>query len=391
MVYGSPSGRADCCVGRLVPSFCKTPNLTKPSATQADSTTPLKSWAALVRLPNAFTIIADVTAAFCLVLGGHGFGGPHWRANASAENAEIISVLALVVLAGVSLYWGGMILNDVFDVKRDVRARRGRPLTTRAISVSTARAAAGSLLMLGVVLAVGIAVVTSAGDLGRSWTPVFISILLVACIYLYDGPLKRKPVAPLIMGACRVLSFLLGATAATAVIGSDETLEFATIALGDPVMADIRRVTLAFALGMGTYIAGITTFGRREAIGDRTIHLPLGLVLMFVGACLVAFAPRMGSVDLMNNLSWVNAWSVDPVVIFPVAVMMMVATTIFNGRKAASRPSPIAIQSTIRSALLAIIPIAAAITMLGVGAKPAIAVFALMLPSTWLAQKFRMT
>lgn len=355
----------------------------KPGASSAKSGASFRSWAALVRLPNVFTVIADVTAAFCLVVGGHG-----GRASDLVHRTETTIGLALAAMAGVALYWGGMILNDLFDVKRDIRSRRARPLTTRAISVSQARAVAIGLLLLGILFPIGIASLSPSVDPIAAWTPAIVSVMIVVCIVLYDGPLKRKPVAPILMGGCRLLSFLLGATAATAV-NVDETGRFAIIALGDPVWGDVRCVTLAFAVGMGTYITGITTFGRREAVGDRTIHLPVGLVLMTIGAGLIAFSPRLGRID--GERSWTDSWSVDPVWIFPAAIGLMVATTIFQGVRAATNPSPIAIQSTIRSALLAIIPIAAAITMLGVGATPAIAVFAMMLPSTWLAQRFRMT
>ncbi|TWT95090.1 UbiA family prenyltransferase [Neorhodopirellula pilleata] len=363
-------------------------------ASPKPTTSPWIHWASLVRLPNVFTIIADVTAAFCVVLGGYG-----WRAGDADEDTRIGITLVLVILSGVCLYWGGMVLNDVFDVRKDLRARRGRPLADRSISVSTARTVAWGLLVLGIVFAGGIGWISLAdatnGDAAPTepsvWKPALIALLLVACIYLYDGPLKRTPVAPIVMGGCRILSFLLGATAAAVALGSSGSSDFAGITLGDPIIADIRRVTLTFALGMGTYIAGITTFGRREAIGDRTIHLPIGLALMMIGAALVAFAPRLAGFGPQPDFQWTKAWSVDPVWVFPAAIFLMVATTIMNGRKAVMSPSPIAIQSTIRSALMAIIPIAAAMTMLGLGAKPAIAVFALILPSTWLAQKFRMT
>jgi len=352
------------------------------------------NWASLVRFPNVFTIIADVTAAFCVVLGGYG-----WRMGEVADDTRIGFSLVLAVLSGVCLYWGGMVLNDVFDVRTDLRARRGRPLAQRSISISTARGVAWGLLVLGVVFAAGIGWVSQAGAMVGAaddaapmvWKPAMISLLLVAFIYLYDGPLKRTPIAPIVMGGCRMLSFLLGASSASVAIGSSGSSEFASIALGDPIVADFRRVTLTFAIGMGTYIAGITTFGRRESIGDRTIHLPIGLILMMTGAVLVAFAPRMAGFGPHEGFQWTKAWNVDPVWIFPAAIFLMVATTIMNGRKAVVSPSPMAIQSTIRSALMAIIPIAAAITMLGLGATPAIAVFALILPSTWLAQKFRMT
>lgn len=343
-----------------------------------------KSWAALVRLPNVFTIIADVAAAFCLVLGGNGY-----RPGALEGFPFPIGVFGLAIASGISLYWGGMVLNDVFDVKRDIRARRGRPLTTRDVSVGTARIVGIGLLILGVLLALVIGL-TGAPTI-TSWVPALVSALLVIAIVLYDGPLKRTPVAPLVMGACRVLSFLLGATAATVAIGDNANIAFADIALGRPLLFDIRAVAVTFALGMGTYIAGITTFGRREAIGDRTIHLPIGLVMMFFGAILIATAPMVGGTGTKGDASWRDVWQIDPVFVFPAAIFLMVAATLINGRRAARNPSPKSIQATIRSGLLAIIPLAAAITMLALGAIPAVGVFALMFPSAWLSKRFRMT
>ena len=57
------------------------------------------AWAHLVRLPNVFTIVADISAAYLLI--AH---GPH-----------PVGRLVLVLLGGISLYWAGMTLNDVFD------------------------------------------------------------------------------------------------------------------------------------------------------------------------------------------------------------------------------------------------------------------------------------
>lgn len=342
------------------------------------------SWAALVRLPNVFTIIADVTAAFCLVLGGSGY-----RLGAMGGSPFPATVFGLVIASGISLYWGGMVLNDVFDLKRDVRSRRPRPLPKRLISVGTARLVGITLLALGVLLALVIGLIGD-GTIG-SWVPAIVSGLLVVAIVLYDGPLKRTPAAPVLMGACRVLSFLLGATAATVAIGDNANIAFADIALGRPLLFDIRAVALTFAFGMGTYIAGITTFGRREAIGDRTIHLPIGVATMFFGAILIATAPFMGGTGVKGGPSWRDVWQIDPVLVFPAAILLMVAATLINGGRAAQNPSPQSIQGTIRSALLAIIPIAAAITMLALGAAASICVFALMFPSAWLSKRFQMT
>lgn len=352
------------------------------------------SWAELVRVPNLFTIVADVSAAFLLVLGGSGwYTGAIGRAAATGDERDIWIVLALTLVSAVSLYWAGMILNDVFDLRRDVRARRGRPLGRRAVTIRNARFAGWGLLFLGALppLAVGICCDNELG-----WVPLIIAVVLSICIVLYDGPLKRTPVAAVLMGACRSLSFLLGATSASAVlaklVGGETLASLQSIALGDPIAWGLTPVVLAFAIGMGTYIAGLTTFGRRESVGDRTIHLPVGLAMMALGGIGLALAPRMAVWSSAGEAdAWKTAWRVDPVVIFPVAILLMLATALFRGYAAAKNPSPQLIGGTIASALMAIIPIAATITMLAVGANIAVLIFALLIPSRVLAARFRMT
>lgn len=366
------------------------------------------AWAELVRLPNMFTIIADISAAYFLVLGGSGwYTGAIGRAAHDSGEHVLWIVLGLALTSAISLYWAGMILNDVFDLRRDARARRGRPLTRRAISLGHARCAGWGLLFIGVLppLAVG---VCYRSDIG--WVPLIVAVALSICIVLYDGPLKRTPLAPLLMGACRTLSFLLGATSANAAlaeyVGAAALISFQGDALGGPVDAlgnpvdalgspiawGITPVVLGFAFGMGTYIAGLTTFGRREAVGDRTVHLPVGLVLMSMGAIMLAFAPLLAawSVDEIGP-TWKTAWRLDPVVIFPAAILLMLATALFRGFVAARNPSPQRIGATIGSGLMAIIPISATITMLAVGPGIAVMIFALLIPSRLLATRFRMT
>lgn len=349
-----------------------------------------KSWAALVRLPNVFTILADIAAAFFLVLGGSG-----WYTGRLVidDSMAIWAMFAATLGSAVSMYWAGMILNDVFDVRRDTRARRRRPLSSRKISLASARFAGWALLLFGMLPMV---VVGWWSKTGPGWTPAIVAGALAISIVLYDGPLKRTPVAPVLMGLCRFFSFLLGATSATAALSTMldiETLaQLQSAALGEILLSGITPVVLAFAAGMGVYIAGLTTFGRREAIGDRSLHLPIGLIVMTAGAMLLAWAPRTAGLSAVENAdAWRTAWRVDPVVVFPAAILLMLGTTLWRARAATVAPSPQGIQATIGSGLLAIIPLAAAITMLAVGAEIAIAVFALLLPSRLLASRFKMT
>ena len=87
-----------------------------------------------------------------------------------------------------------------------------------------------------------------ANDGGRA----LIATLLAVCIVLYDGVLKRTPVAPLVMGACRSLNVLLGMSLAH--FGKPTA---------DSRNADLRPWHLGewlIAAGIGVYIVGVTIF-----------------------------------------------------------------------------------------------------------------------------------
>jgi len=285
----------------------------------------------------------------------------------------------------VCLYWAGMVLNDVFDIRSDRRGRADRPLPRRAIRLSTARRAGWALLAAGVAFSAWFSFASTLNDGGPAATttalPTGISILLAICIVAYDGPAKRTVTAPLWMGACRFFSFLLGATAGMASLPAGFQ---SAAALGGPTVVGIPAVVMGLAAGMGVYITGITWFARQEAIGGTRVGLSAGWILMLVGGALLAFSPWIGVIDAA-------AWKIDVEWVYPFAVAIMLAPTLVNGRRAIRTSSAAAVQGTIRSALLAIIPIAAAIAMIGGGAVAALPIFALVIPSQWLSRRFAMT
>ncbi len=309
----------------------------------------LVDWAQLVRLPNVMTIIADVAAAFLLV----------------AHGVEPVGRFIVVVLAGIALYWAGMILNDVFDVEKDQAERPTRPLANGRISVSSANGMGWALLIGGVLLA-GASGFIPAADSPVTYLPAIIAVALAIMIVLYDGPLKKTPFAAVAMGACRVLSFLLGASP---VVVLDNGM--------------LPKYLVGIALGFGTYIMGVTTIARREATGGRSPNLSNGLIVATVGAGLMAFSPQLAG-GPMN-------WHVDVSRMFPLLIGMIALPVVLRGFRLMSDPSPAKIQTTIRAAILSIIPFAAAFAFLGAGPIYGLAVFALVVPAIALSIRFRVT
>lgn len=325
--------------------------LTSSADPAAAAPSRLHAWAQLVRLPNVFTVVADVSAAFLLVAGGPQPLG-RW----------------LSVLAGaIALYWAGMILNDVFDLDEDRQQRPKRPIAAGLIPLSQAKVAGWTLLLLGVVMA-GISGYLPAGELPSTWLPAAVAVALAAMVVAYDGPLKSTHVAPAAMGACRFLSFLLGA-APCLLLGEDGTL--------------IPKYLLGTAFGFGVYIMGVTTMARHEATGGNAHSLRIGIIVTALGAACLAFAPQLAEGPM--------GWHVSTERIFPLMIGMIAFPVIMRAIRAARNPTPALIQTTIRVGVLTLIPLAACFAMLGAGPVWGLAIFALVVPSIILAVRFRVT
>jgi hypothetical protein len=188
----------------------------------------MKPWLQLARISNLPTVWTNVTAAW-LIAGG----------SLTAPR------LGWLLLAGSLLYTGGMILNDAADARFDQEHRRERPIPSGRVALTTVWGVAIVLLLAGATLAAGF------GSHPR------LVAFLVAAIVFYDLYHKQWSGSVLVMGACRVLLYLVAASAAT---------------------ADLDRVFLP-ALALGAYIVGITLAARLEH-QNGTIP-PLAALLAF--------------------------------------------------------------------------------------------------------------
>src|SRR5215467_11229836 len=100
----------------------------------------LVAWLQLLRLPNVFTAVADVTMGYLVVLG------------------ELRPALyfGLLVASSVLLYLSGMVLNDVFDAKVDAQDRPDRPIPSGRISRRAASHVGRGMFIGGIAIACGL-------------------------------------------------------------------------------------------------------------------------------------------------------------------------------------------------------------------------------------------
>jgi 4-hydroxybenzoate polyprenyltransferase len=286
-------------------------------------------YAQLVRLPNLPSAFADI----CLGALAAGALPDHWLP------------FAFLLLASGCLYCGGMVWNDFFDVEQDRRERPGRPVASGQVSPREAALFGAGLLAAGVLLA-------WLGGMAQdrpTWLSATVALFLVAAIFLYDGWLKRIPLGPLGMGACRFLNVLLGLSAAGELKGS----------LG---------LHLAFVVGL--YIVGVTWLARTEARASSKKQL--------TGAACVMLAALLFGLALGGR--------VDPGTPSPLFPYLLVALGFVVGmpvREAIRRPTPERVQAAVRRSLLGLVLLDAVLATAFVGSA-GLVILVLLAPSLYL-------
>ena len=287
----------------------------------------------LVRIPTVFTAMADIFLGFLL----------------TRPSLAPVDTFAFLLAASVCIYWTGMILNDYFDRDVDSQERPGRP-------IPSGRIPAGSALKLGVMLNVaGLGLAACAGQLSLQ-----IALLLTLCVWLYDGVLKKTPVAPLLMGSCRLFNVLLGASAS-------------------PTGAMWWCPQMHVAIGLGIYVCGLTWFARQEA---KTSARP-----QLISA---SFVINAGLATLFGFVHTAPDNSQRETAMFVLAVISV--TIVRRLLRAISQPEPARVQTAIKMMLLSLIMLDATLVLFATGTPAlAIAVALLMVPAFLLARWIPMT
>ncbi len=225
----------------------------------------LRAWLQLFRVPNLLTVPGDPLAGFLIATGGH-----------------LDSRAWVAVVASLCLYAAGLAMNDLADVKEDLRDRPARPLPSGAVGKGAAIIAV--LALIGVAFGVL--------RLGAGPLAFMAGVLLLATVTFYNFLAKRIPfVGAIAMGACRGGSLLLGAAAGTPMmseqLGGIATVNpLVAIALAPSVMSTasvLFTFALAGAVIVALYIAAVTALARHETNPSCPKYLrllPLGVLLL---------------------------------------------------------------------------------------------------------------
>jgi len=188
-----------------------------------------------------------------------------------------------------------------------------------------------------------------------------VAIVLCVLILGYDGGLKKTPLGPLAMGSCRLGKVLLGASAVNSL----------------PELFALPQ--LPVAIGLGTYIAGVTWFAQQEATVSRR------------GALLAATGVINGGVLGLAAFVYKSAlWDHR---IRALAILAVILLTI-NRRllSAVAQPSPQLVQYAVKTMLLSLVMLDATLVYAFNGHEGlALATVALLLPALGLSRLIAMT
>jgi 4-hydroxybenzoate polyprenyltransferase len=216
----------------------------------------------LGRVSNQPTVWTNVLAGIVLAGGG-----------------SPVAVAGLIAgLAG--MYTAGMFLNDAFDADFDRLHRPERPIPSGEATLTGVFASGFAFLALGLALIVAAALHTGAG------LAAFGSgVALAAVIVVYDWWHKENTFGPLLMGLCRMLTYV---TAALAVAGS------------------LNAAVLGAAIVALCYLIGLTYVAKQETLGQVRNLWPLAfLAVPFIYEFPAALRNAASAVAFVALLVWV--------------------------------------------------------------------------------------
>ncbi len=167
----------------------------------------------LLRLPNLFTLPGDVLCGFMLA--------QVYPAYSLKSNVSYGWSIHFLILISILVYCFGLIQNDICGYEEDCAfGREKRPLVNGSISLTVAKILALGSVLLALIFSFAVNTTTLS---------IVLTILLFSTLYNILSPRFPRLSSP-IMGSCRGLNVLLGASAFGMEIFNFEVANFSLIA-----------------------------------------------------------------------------------------------------------------------------------------------------------------
>lgn len=287
----------------------------------------------LARPANLVTAVSDILAGIAI----------SGILLTTALDWELSKAILLLSLSTIGLYGGGIVFNDVFDIKVDRIERPERPLPRGVISLQSATIYGILLLGLGIIFAFLV-----------NQTAGIIAILTSISALVYDKWGKNNTwLGPPNMGLCRGFNLLLGVSILPEMVFELWYLAFIPI----------------------IYISAITMISRGEVSGSSKTPLQ-------VAAFLYALV-----ISMIVTFSYFKSTLLTAIIF-----LLLFAYFIFKPlRKAIAEPSALFIRTSVKAGVIALILMNASWAA-AAGSFPLALIITALLPfSMWLSKHFSVT
>lgn len=287
----------------------------------------------LARPANLVTAVSDILAGIAI----------SGILLTTALDWELSKAILLLSLSTIGLYGGGIVFNDVFDIKIDRIERPERPLPRGLISLQSATIYGILLLGLGIIFAFLV-----------NQTAGIIAILTSISALVYDKWGKNNTwLGPPNMGLCRGFNLLLGVSILPEMVFELWYLAFIPI----------------------IYISAITMISRGEVSGSSKTPLQ-------VAAFLYALV-----ISMIVTFSYFKSTLLTAIIF-----LLLFAYFIFKPlRKAIAEPSALFIRTSVKAGVIALILMNASWAA-AAGSFPLALIITALLPfSMWLSKHFSVT
>lgn len=254
----------------------------------------------LARPANIVTAISDILAGIAIA----GFLIPEmW-------NQQSVIQILLLIIATIGLYGGGIVFNDIFDIKHDKLNRPERVIPSGRISLNDAKILGISLFAIGLLSA------TLVSEFSG-----FIALSIMCFSLLYDKYSKHhKFLGPVNMGLCRGGNLILGMS----------------------INANLQPEYFIIGLIPVIFVAAITLTAQKETKGKNKLAIITAMFLdlsIVIGFILMAYYFNL---NFKNTIIFLLVWY----------LINSVAKA-----KAILNNNPLMIQKAVKMAVLSLIPL----------------------------------
>nr|WP_232826282.1 UbiA-like protein EboC [Cyanothece sp. BG0011] len=308
--------------------------------TQAINSPSIWGYLQLMRPANIVTAWADILVGYAAA-GGVSLMADVWAGNLTTNE---LTPLIWLLLATSGLYGGGVVFNDVFDLELDRVERPERPLPRGDVSPRAAILLGSGLLGIGIL---------AAAQVGGVSAVMAIAVAMAALIYDAFG--KHHPwFGPLNMGLCRGGNLLLGISVMPMMLSQRWFLVFIPI----------------------VYIAAVTAVSQGEVKGGQQSTGWLAIILALL---VMAGVLGLGTLDVYH-------WRYC----FPFT-LLFAGLVLPPFIQAAQDPSAMTVQKAVKSGVLSLIVLDAAVAAGFAGWLYGLAVLSLLVLSRFLGNLFAIT